>query len=156
MGRNSRCEHMIRFCFSFNAFMKATNNSPNTAEVEAFVGENFAMQDELENATLVDWNENPGILQSIQDDSYRKWARKLNNIWRTLARKIKSDVSVNPQRYSLIYVNNTFIVPGGRFRGDHLYDNISSPRSFFSIFQGNTTAVRHITLSIDYFPKSAQ
>lgn len=98
--------------------MKATNNSPNRTEVAAFVAENFAMEDELDNSTLPDWKENPDILKSIQDSQFREWAKRLNYIWKTLARKIRDDVAINPQRHSLIYVNNTFIVPGGRFRGD--------------------------------------
>lgn len=103
--------------------MKATNNSPSPTEVDIFVQKNFAIQDELENATLPDWKENPTILRLIQDPDFREWATGLNKIWRILAKKIKSDVIVNPQRHSLIYVNNTFIIPGGRFKGDHLCEN---------------------------------
>lgn len=98
--------------------MKITNNSPNRSEVATFVAENFAMQDELDNATLPDWKENPDFLKSIQDPQFREWAKRLNYIWKTLARKIKDDVMINPQRHSLIYVNNTFVIPGGRFKGD--------------------------------------
>ncbi|XP_070149009.1 trehalase [Polyergus mexicanus] len=108
---------------NFNVLMKATNNSPNRSEVATFVGENFAMQDELDNSTLPDWKENPAILKSIQDPQFREWARRLNNIWETLARKIKDDVMINPQRHSLIYVNNTFIVPGGRFKEFYYWDS---------------------------------
>lgn len=105
--------------------MKATNNSPNRTAVAVFVKENFAMQDELENATLSDWKENPAILKTIQDPGFREWAKNLNNIWKNLARKIKTDVVINPQRHSLIYVNNTFIIPGGRFKGDCLSEQSS-------------------------------
>lgn len=98
--------------------MKATNNSPNRTEVAGFIAENFAMRDELDNSTLPDWKESPSILKSIKDLQYRKWAKRLNYIWKTLARKINNDLVVNPQRHSLIYVNNTFIIPGGRFKGN--------------------------------------
>ncbi|XP_020280302.1 trehalase-like [Pseudomyrmex gracilis] len=108
---------------NFNAFMKATNNSPNRTAVAVFVKENFAMQDELENATLSDWKENPAILKTIQDPGFREWAKNLNNIWKNLARKIKTDVVINPQRHSLIYVNNTFIIPGGRFKEFYYWDS---------------------------------
>lgn len=100
--------------------MKATNNSPNRTEVDAFVRENFAVKDELDNSTLPDWKENPSILKSIDDPRYQEWAKRLNYIWKTLARKMNRDVVDNPQRHSLIYVNNTFIIPGGRFKGDCL------------------------------------
>ncbi|XP_072763574.1 trehalase [Anoplolepis gracilipes] len=108
---------------NFNALMKATNNSPNRSEVAKFVSENFAMQDELDNSTLPDWKENPTILKNIQDPQFREWARRLNYIWKTLARKIKDDVMIDPQRHSLIYVNHTFIVPGGRFREFYYWDS---------------------------------
>lgn len=98
--------------------MKITNNSPNRSEVAAYVKENFAMQDELDNSTLSDWKENPDILKVIQDPQFREWGKRLNYIWKTLARKIKDEVLINPQRHSLIYVNNTFVIPGGRFKGD--------------------------------------
>lgn len=99
--------------------MKATNNTPNRDEVATFVKQNFAEQDELENATLSDWTENPSILKSIQDPTYREWAKRLNLIWKELARKINSSIVVDIDRHSLIYVNNTFIIPGGRFKGDY-------------------------------------
>ncbi|TGZ50282.1 trehalase [Temnothorax longispinosus] len=108
---------------NFNALMKATNNSPNRSEVAAFVAQNFAMQDELDNSTLPDWKENPVILKSIQDPQYQEWAKRLNRIWETLARKINNDLVVNPQRHSLIYVNNTFIIPGGRFKEFYYWDS---------------------------------
>lgn len=101
--------------------MKATNNSPNRNEIAAFVEENFAMQDELENSTLPDWKQNPAILKRIRDQVYREWAKRLNYIWKTLARKINKELVLNPQRHSLIYVNNPFVIPGGRFKGDCLY-----------------------------------
>lgn len=97
--------------------MKATNNSPNRTQVAAFVAENFAVQDELDNATLPDWKESPAILKSIKDLQFRQWAKNLNNFWKDLARKIKEDLIINPQRHSLIYVKNTFVIPGGRFKG---------------------------------------
>ncbi|CAL1678702.1 unnamed protein product [Lasius platythorax] len=108
---------------NFDALMKATNNSPNRTEVAAFVAENFAMEDELDNSTLPDWKENPDILKSIQDSQFREWAKRLNYIWKTLARKIRDDVAINPQQHSLIYVNNTFIVPGGRFKEFYYWDS---------------------------------
>jgi alpha,alpha-trehalase len=98
--------------------MDATNNAPNRNEVQAFVAENFAMQDELENATLSDWTENPSILKSIEDPIYRKWLKNLNLIWKKLAKKINPNLLVNIDRHSLIYVDNTFIIPGGRFKGE--------------------------------------
>lgn len=97
--------------------MRNTNNSPNSTEVEKFVEENFSMQDELYNSTLPDWRESPAILERIKDPQFRELAKELNKIWKKLARKMSNDIAANPQRHSLISVNNTFIIPGGRFRG---------------------------------------
>lgn len=108
---------------NFNTLMKVTNNSPNRSEVATYVNENFAMQDELDNSTLPDWKENPDILKVIQDPQFREWAKRLNYIWKTLARKIRDDVMINPQRHSLIYVNNTFVIPGGRFKEFYYWDS---------------------------------
>ncbi|EFN71520.1 Trehalase [Camponotus floridanus] len=108
---------------NFNTLMKITNNSPNRSEVATYVSENFAMQDELDNSTLPDWKENPDILKVIQDPQFREWAKRLNYIWKTLARKIRDDVMINPQRHSLIYVNNTFVIPGGRFKEFYYWDS---------------------------------
>lgn len=124
--------------------MNSTNGSPNPAQVAAFVEKNFAMQDELDNTTLSDWRENPSILKHIQDSKYRQWAKELNYIWKILAKKINGDLVVNPQRHSLIYVDNPFIIPGGRFKGNHLYANTSLNLISSSTFWSNA-------LPTDYF-----
>ncbi|KYM85636.1 Trehalase [Atta colombica] len=124
---------------NFNIFMKATSNSPNRTEVATFVAENFAMREELDNSTLPDWKENPGILKSIKNLQYRKWAKRLNYIWKTLARKITNDLVINPQRHSLIYVNNTFVIPGGRFKEFYYWDS-------YWIIEGLLLCDMHVTV----------
>ncbi|EGI59295.1 PREDICTED: trehalase-like [Acromyrmex echinatior] len=124
---------------NFNVLMKDTSNSPNRTEVATFVAENFAMRNELDNSTLPDWKENPRILKSIKDLQYRKWAKHLNYIWKTLARKINNDLGVNPQRHSLIYVNNTFVIPGGRFKEFYYWDS-------YWIIEGLLLCDMHVTV----------
>ena len=102
---------------SFSKLMNSTNNNPSTEEIRRFVQENFSEVDELESAILPDWQENPPILNKIQEPKYKEWLKELNNLWVTLSRRIRRDVEQNPNRYSIIYVNNTFIIPGGRFKG---------------------------------------
>lgn len=101
--------------------MRSTNNQPKPQDVQQFVDDNFEDVNELLNATLPDWRENPSLLDRIEDENYREWASALNSIWKDLARKISTDVRDNPKRNSLIYVNNTFIIPGGRFKGIYTY-----------------------------------
>ena len=43
--------------------------------------------------------------------------------WKDLGRKIKSDVKDHPERYSLHYLPEPFIVPGGRFREMYYWDS---------------------------------
>lgn len=79
--------------------------------------------DELEEWTPDDWTESPTLLARIEDDKYREWASNLNKKWFTLARKMKLDVRDNPQLYSLLYVPNGFIIPGGRFKELYYWDS---------------------------------
>lgn len=69
-----------------------------------------------------DWTETPSILGRIADEDYRSWARELNGLWKVLGRRMKADVRDNPQLYSLLYVPNGFIIPGGRFREIYYWD----------------------------------
>ncbi|KAH7718594.1 Trehalase family protein, partial [Aphelenchoides avenae] len=52
----------------------------------------------------------------------RQWALDLNNIWRSLCRQVDKKVLSNPERHSLIYVPEPFVVPGGRFREFYYWD----------------------------------
>lgn len=105
--------------------MQKTNNDPTLEDVKAFVSDNFEKVNELINVTLNDWRPNPYILDKIADPNYREWASALNYIWNTLARRMSDDVANHPSRHSLIYVNNTFIIPGGRFKGSkHVFPSL--------------------------------
>ncbi|XP_073458610.1 trehalase isoform X2 [Aquarana catesbeiana] len=78
---------------------------------------------ELEQWDPPDWNESPKFLTGIVDTELRKWALNLNSLWKSLGRKIKEEVKTQPDRYSLIYVPNPLIVPGGRFREFYYWDS---------------------------------
>ena len=97
--------------------MNETGKKPTRSQVARYVEENFSSSNELLNWTLPDWTENPSILKRIHETKYREWARALNGVWKELARKINPEVAKHPERHSLIYVQNGFIVPGGRFKG---------------------------------------
>ena len=108
---------------NFYNLMNATNNKPNRTEVAWFVDQNFVSSTELSNWTLPDWKESPAILKRVRDSKYRDWLRNLNVIWKSLARKMNDDVAKYPERHSLIYVKNGFIVPGGRFKEFYYWDS---------------------------------
>lgn len=69
-----------------------------------FVDENFEDGDELEVWVPPDFTTRPGLVERIADPEYKNWALALNEVWKTLARKIKDDVKNHPELYSLIWV----------------------------------------------------
>lgn len=70
-----------------------------------FVKENFKDGDEMEVWLPPDFTSSPSIVNRIVDPEYRQWALLLNDVWKMLARKIKDDVRVHPESYSLIWVS---------------------------------------------------
>ncbi|XP_063871932.1 trehalase-like isoform X1 [Scylla paramamosain] len=108
----------------FFALLKVTNNDPNKEDVEKFLDENFDPQDsEFEVWSPSDWKSEPSFIHTIYDQSLRKWALSVNEIWKSLGRKVSTDVRDNASQYSQIYVPNPFIVPGGRFTELYYWDS---------------------------------
>lgn len=107
------------------AFRSVTENVSYTQEdLRTFVNTYFdGPGTEFETWTPEDIVENPKFLQSIKDSKLKTFGRDLCKIWTHLGRKIKKDVDTHPQRYSLIYLPNPFIVPGGRFREIYYWDS---------------------------------
>ncbi|KAI1730024.1 trehalase domain-containing protein [Ditylenchus destructor] len=113
----------------FNELFPTVNNESNSVadidpvKLNRFIEENFEQEgNELIACDLTDWNERPIMLQLIQDHTLREWSMKLNLIWRELCRQIKPDVLEHPDRFSLLYVPKSFVIPGGRFREFYYWD----------------------------------
>jgi len=104
--------------------LKDDNNGevPSNSDLLKFIDENLEDGDELEEWTPPDFTDNPPIANRIKDQNYKQWAFGLNHVWKTLARKVKDDVRVHPDKYSLIWVPNGFVIPGGRFRELYYWD----------------------------------
>lgn len=64
----------------------------------------------------------PSFLEGVKDPRLYDFGWDLCNIWKDLGRKIKSDLLNQTDRYSLLYLPNPFIVPGGRFRETYYWD----------------------------------
>ncbi|XP_077985420.1 trehalase-like isoform X2 [Glandiceps talaboti] len=79
--------------------------------------------EEFEDWEPADWTDDPAFLDDIVDEDYRKFASDLHALWKQLGRQIKEDVKNNQDQYSLIYVDQPFIVPGGRFREFYYWDS---------------------------------
>lgn len=107
----------------FDKLMNETNDNPTREQLQSFVSQHFEEGDELMNWTPTDFNPNPPILDKIKDEKFKKFAKDLVNIWPTLARKMRDEVSLNPDRNSLVYVPNGFIIPGGRFKEIYYWDS---------------------------------
>ncbi|XP_044731544.1 trehalase-like isoform X2 [Chrysoperla carnea] len=108
---------------TFNKLMEKTEGKPSHEELKQFVNKNFESGNELENATLSDWKENPKFLEKIKDPVLRQFASDLNQIWPGLARQIRPHVIENPTQYSIEPVPNKFVVPGGRFMEPYYWDS---------------------------------
>lgn len=137
MKINTNCilrpAHCLQYYYSFRALMAKTHNAPTTDQLRAFLSDNFKPTGELEIVTPKDWKANPAFLQKIVNPSYQKWAADLNVIWKNLTRRVKDEVKINPDRHSLIYVANPFVIPGGRFKGEWYRGSISYI-IYYSIF----------------------
>lgn len=109
----------------FDEFMaKFTDRQPTKDELQQWVEENFEERGtEFETWTPDDHKKNPKVLDGINDKELRNFASDLNGIWLELGRKMKKDVADNPELYSIIYVENPVIVPGGRFLEFYYWDS---------------------------------
>lgn len=82
---------------------------------------------------------NPDFLQRVKDSRLKTFGKHLCDVWTHLGRKIKKDVETNPKQYSLIYLPNPFIVPGGRFREIYYWDS-------YWVIKGLLTCEMHTTV----------
>ena len=79
-----------------------------------FVEEHFDPEGlELEPWVPEDWTPEPEFIANLRKPALRNLAKRIAKLWKDLSRKIKEDVKDNPNLYSIIYVPNGFVVPGG-------------------------------------------
>ncbi|KAG7207009.1 hypothetical protein KM043_000900 [Ampulex compressa] len=108
----------------FREFMNRVDGMPTRHQIEQFVNDTFDPAGaEFEDWDPADWTTRPKFLANILDDNLRKFASDLNHIWKMLGRKMKDDVRINEDHYSIIYVPYPVIVPGGRFREFYYWDS---------------------------------
>ncbi|XP_043849486.1 trehalase [Dromiciops gliroides] len=108
----------------FNELLKSSGGNISREQLKTFVSEHFKDPgQEMETWIPEDWKASPKFLETISDTRLRAWAEDLHNLWKKLGRKIKLEVSEQPDRYSLIYAAHPFIVPGGRFIEFYYWDS---------------------------------
>ncbi|KAL9711247.1 hypothetical protein Ac2012v2_005787 [Leucoagaricus gongylophorus] len=96
-------------------------------QIISFVEQNFVGEGhELEARSLPDFEENPAFLSSITNPLVKTWSRTVHSIWTQLIRGTNESTLCNSQARcgsSLIPLNHTFVVPGGRFREQYYWDS---------------------------------
>ncbi|KAI1717359.1 trehalase domain-containing protein [Ditylenchus destructor] len=99
-----------------------------------------------------DWVPFPHSFQHIEDYRLRRWALHLHRIWRDLCRRVKEDVRIHQERYSLLYVPHPFIIPGGRFREFYYWDTfwIIKGLLFSEMFDTAKGAILNMAYMVDH------
>lgn len=109
---------------NFRQFMKKYDDEPQNIDIRDFVEANFEKAgQEFTTWYPSDWVPSPRFLNSIKDDNFRNWASYLNGVWKILGRKMKDEIKDAQNLYSIIWVPNPVIVPGGRFREFYYWDS---------------------------------
>lgn len=91
--------------------------------LRTFVEEYFEEEGEdMELWTPSDWTESPKNLAALEDESLRKLALALNDLWKILARRQKAKVASAPARTSALVRTRGMMLPGGRFRETYYWD----------------------------------
>ena len=75
---------------------------------------------ELEPWVPEDWTPEPEFIAKLRKPALRNLAKRIARLWRDLSRKIKDEVKDDPSLYSIIYVPNGFVVPGGKVVSLHI------------------------------------
>lgn len=96
--------------------------SPSVYAISKFVNDNFyPAGSDIEPAELEDWTDDPPFLRDVTDPVLRGYGMAIHNQWRTLARRRKPSFLGNGCVSSLLPVNNTFIVSGGKTSREYGY-----------------------------------
>ncbi|KAH8982054.1 glycoside hydrolase family 37 protein, partial [Lactarius hatsudake] len=103
-------------------------NSTNTTEgaVLDFVDSNFRGEGlELEAQALPNFNANPPFLNNVVDPLLRAFSQIVHGYWTQLIRGTNSSTLCNGTtcESTIIPLNHTFVVPGGRFREQYYWDS---------------------------------
>ncbi|KAG5889183.1 hypothetical protein JTB14_033660 [Gonioctena quinquepunctata] len=124
----------------FDNFMVKVKNEPTRKDIIEFVNANFEKAgSEFREWLPSDWTPHPKFLDVIKDPKFRKWGKELNDIWKKLGRQMKDEIKENGNLYSIIWVPNAVIVPGGRFREFYYWDS-------YWIIQGLLLSEMHDTV----------
>ncbi|MCP9266490.1 Alpha-trehalose glucohydrolase [Dirofilaria immitis] len=90
----------------------------------------------------MDWVEEPENIRRLKDAELKRFARKLNELWKVLAREFVEQVHKTPELFPILPVSNAFIVPGGSFQIYFYWDSYWINKGL--LFSNMSTTVRQI------------
>lgn len=145
----------------FEKLMHDTKRNPTREQLVDFVNGNFLEGMELEEWMPSDFNPEPPVLDQITDPKLKQFAKNVVGIWAKLGRKVASDVAINPDRYSFLYVPNGFIVPGGRFKELYYWDSFWVVRGLIisnmtQTAKGMIENLLHFVEKVGYIPNGSR
>ncbi|KIP05208.1 glycoside hydrolase family 37 protein [Phlebiopsis gigantea 11061_1 CR5-6] len=111
----------------FNALF---NSSTTEGSIVTFLDSDFKGEGlELEAGALPTFNANPAFLNNVTDPLLKAWSQTVHGYWTQLIRSTNHS-ALCPEgtesgscESSLIPLNHTFVVPGGRFREQYYWDS---------------------------------
>jgi alpha,alpha-trehalase len=96
-----------------------SSHPPTVGAILDFTQQNFAAEgQELSAVTLSSFNPDPKFLGGVKDKVVQAWSKTVHGYWTQLIRNTnRAKVCKTGEcESSLIPLNHTFVVPGGRFR----------------------------------------
>ncbi|KAI0060461.1 glycoside hydrolase family 37 protein [Artomyces pyxidatus] len=109
-----------------SAFSSINSTNATEGSVLTFVDSNFRGEGlELEAQALPNFNPNPPFLNNVTDPLLKGFSSIVNGYWTQLIRGTNASTLCNGQacESTLIPLNHTFVVPGGRFREQYYWDS---------------------------------
>ncbi|KAJ3917985.1 glycoside hydrolase family 37 protein [Lentinula edodes] len=110
-------------------FQQLQTQDITEGDVEQFVDTNFGGEGlELEALVLSDFPQNPGFLGNVTDPLLKAWSQTVHGYWSQLIRSTNASAlcptgSSGSCESTLIALNHTFVIPGGRFREQYYWDS---------------------------------
>ncbi len=131
-----QCQHVfedskifvdLKLLYPAEEIIKRFKELPKDAtrdQLKKFVLDNFSLEENQEFATWnpTDWKENPSYLKEINDKALLHVGKEINKLWKILSWKCSKELKENPDRFSMIYIPNGFVIPGGRFKEIYYWD----------------------------------
>ncbi|KAG8810577.1 hypothetical protein FRC17_002869 [Serendipita sp. 399] len=112
---------------AFDQLEASGNNTLTYGEIVSFLQSSFQGEGlELDPTQLSNFPQNPKAFQDIKDDYVRGFTLEVHKIWNLLIRDTDESRVCSGSRNcesSLIPLNHTFVVPGGRFREQYYWDS---------------------------------